>query len=333
VVFGIRSGFYFIYMHKKYIIDGKLKCSKCKQSFPADRSHFNGDKRNPTGFYSQCKECQGYKFGIFKKEIPKASQEGYKVCSKCLMELPNDRKHFFMTGRHILDTVCKECRGFKFVSWAPKAFLNNGNKECPQCKKILPATLEYFQKSSQNKSGLQSYCKKCRHENATKVKDKSAIKRHNYYIENKQILKQKQQQYCFENKEKINKQHRAKWKNNPQFAIANLLRGRINKAFAGKIKKCDSTEKLLGCSWGEFTKYLETKFTDGMTWGNRGKGMGKWHVDHIIPPPCFDLTDPEQQRICFHWANLQPMWEPQNCSKGSVYNGKRYFYNRPPITV
>ena len=48
-----------------------------------------------------------------------------------------------------------------------------------------------------------------------------------------------------------------------------------------------------------------------MTWDN----YGKWHVDHIIPVSRFDLTDPEQQKICFHFTNLQPLWGGENIGK------------------
>ena len=92
------------------------------------------------------------------------------------------------------------------------------------------------------------------------------------------------------------------------------LRNRINGALGG-INKSASTQELLGCSVDEFVSYLESKFTDGMTWENRGRSG--WHIDHIRPCATFDLTDPEQQRQCFHYTNLQPLWAKQNLSKGS----------------
>ena len=58
---------------------------------------------------------------------------------------------------------------------------------------------------------------------------------------------------------------------------------------------------------------LESKFRDGMTWENYGPF---WHVDHIRPWASFDLSDPSQQKLCFHWTNLQPLLATENLAKG-----------------
>jgi hypothetical protein len=50
-----------------------------------------------------------------------------------------------------------------------------------------------------------------------------------------------------------------------------------------------------------------------MTWENYGP---VWHVDHIRPCASFDLTDPAQQRECFHFSNLQPLFAAENLAKG-----------------
>ncbi len=42
---------------------------------------------------------------------------------------------------------------------------------------------------------------------------------------------------------------------------------------------------------------------------------GELHVDHIKPCASFDLSDPEQQRLCFNYKNLQPLWAADNLSK------------------
>ena len=50
-----------------------------------------------------------------------------------------------------------------------------------------------------------------------------------------------------------------------------------------------------------------------MTWEN----YGEWEVDHILPCASFDLEQPEAQRQCFHYTNLQPLWKADNRSKGA----------------
>lgn len=79
--------------------------------------------------------------------------------------------------------------------------------------------------------------------------------------------------------------------------------------------KADHTMDLLGCSPEFFKRHIESQFQEGMSWENQGKGG--WHLDHIIPCDYFDLSDPEQQKICFNYKNLQPLWERDNLSKSN----------------
>lgn len=36
---------------------------------------------------------------------------------------------------------------------------------------------------------------------------------------------------------------------------------------------------------------------------------------------------PEEQRACFHYTNLQPLWKRDNRAKNSRWQGVRYVYN------
>jgi hypothetical protein len=106
---------------------------------------------------------------------------------------------------------------------------------------------------------------------------------------------------------------RKNWYEIPHNKIAQNLRSRIRKALLG-IHNSKSTEKLLGCSFEEFKKYLESKFDSTMTWENYGKC---WHIDHIIPCDFFDFTNTEHQKLCFNYRNTQPMLVFQNLSKNN----------------
>jgi len=90
------------------------------------------------------------------------------------------------------------------------------------------------------------------------------------------------------------------------------LRRRMRLALHGE-NKSKNTFILLGCNQGELKEHLEKQFTYGMNWDNYGK-FG-WHIDHIIPCSDFDMADTEQQKKCFHYTNLQPLWWYENLEK------------------
>ena len=52
-----------------------------------------------------------------------------------------------------------------------------------------------------------------------------------------------------------------------------------------------------------------------MSWNNHG--FYGWHIDHIYPCSKFDLTDLNQQKQCFHYTNLQPLWAEENKKKSN----------------
>jgi len=166
-----------------------------------------------------------------------------------------------------------------------------------------------------------------------------------YYLKNKEQIEKRKKEYRLKNKEKIReywkryhlrigdqvKEYSKKYylKNKERiirrivkydrhklcidlnYRLKKNLRARIWTALKGKMKS-DSTMKLVGCSLKEFWDHLEKKFQAGMT----RKNHGLWHVDHIIPCASFDFSDPEQQKKCFHYINLQPLWAIDNIRKG-----------------
>jgi len=54
-----------------------------------------------------------------------------------------------------------------------------------------------------------------------------------------------------------------------------------------------------------------------MNWDNYG--VYGWHVDHIKPCFLFNMNDIDEQKKCFHYTNLQPLWAKDNLVKNKSY--------------
>ena len=156
--------------------------------------------------------------------------------------------------------------------------------------------------------------KKTQRQNYLKNKERIKERNRKYKLNHKDKIKEQQKQYRSDNRKTITKYKREyrfkKYHSNAAFRLVNIQRARIRKALKGVVKS-KRTLALLGCSAEEIWKHLESKFKPGMTKEN----YGEWHVDHIKPCASFDLTDPEQQAICFHYTNLQPLWAVDNIKK------------------
>ena len=112
---------------------------------------------------------------------------------------------------------------------------------------------------------------------------------------------------------------RTRRKTDMSYRIGVGLRARVGQALrkyqAGQGESVTaSIRELLGCTMSELVNYLESKFLPEMSWGNYGRKG--WHIDHIRSLVSFDLTDPEQRRLAFHYTNLQPLWAGDNFRKG-----------------
>ena len=164
---------------------------------------------------------------------------------------------------------------------------NIKGKICCCCKDWQPLT--EFNKSSTHWDKLRNDCKLC----LTK-----------YRKDNRKIIAKKHLEYEKKRKE-----------NDPEFKLMKILRSRIGNAISKikNAKKCARTMELTGCSLDFLKKHIEDQFTDGMTWKNHGI----LHIDHIRPCASFDLTKDEEQKKCFHYKNLQPLWGADNLEKGS----------------
>jgi|688.fasta_scaffold317982_2 hypothetical protein len=207
-------------------------------------------------------------------------------------------------------------------------------KTCVKCQ--IEKDLIDFSNNKAKKDGKCVYCRSCytivnrewrqnnpkqdkkihdkwKKDNIEKVR-KNSLK---YYHRHKEERNKYSKQYRQKHKDRIRIKNREytikKYYSDINFRLTVLLRGRLWKAIARNSKQSSSLT-LLGCTIDELKIHLEKQFTKKMTW----KNYGKWHIDHIKPCCSFDLTDFEQQKLCFHYTNLQPLWAKDNIRK----NGK-----------
>lgn len=205
-------------------------------------------------------------------------------------------------------------------------------KVCTKCEESKPLTS--FPRNARYKSGLDSRCKQCRNYINKQVRDNnpaafSEWRRKNYEKNcehlrakkresaerRKPLKKAYDQQYRQIRAEKI-AAYRKEWEalksNDPLFRIKKNLRRRVAHVLDGN-RKSNKTFSLIGCTAEEFKAHIEKQFSPGMSWDNYG--TTGWHIDHIKPCYLFDLSDPEQQRECFHFSNQRPLWALDNLSR------------------
>lgn len=178
-------------------------------------------------------------------------------------------------------------------------------------EKLIKKKKEYCLK---NKDILSAKSKAYR--NRPDVKERKRITDKLYREKNSDKIKATKEKRKDITREKARIRSNQKSKTDISYRILKNLRSRIRFALKkGEIKKADTTENLLGCTVPEFKTHFTSLFTKDMSWDYFM--AGKIHIDHIIPCAKFDLTNEEQQRICFHYTNLQPLWSTDNLKKGA----------------
>ena len=196
-------------------------------------------------------------------------------------------------------------------------------KHCPTCDKWKQ--LSEYNKQSSSWDKLARMCRICYCEyknNKRKTDENYREKDILYNNKYKQSGRRKEvSKIRYENKkEEINKKqveyNKKRYNSDSYFRAVFCMRTRISKLL--RQKNADKNNKFynyLGCNKSEFIEYFQSKFKEGMKWENHGE----WHIDHIKPCALFNLLDEEEQKKCFHYTNLQPLWAFENLSKGCKY--------------
>lgn len=198
-------------------------------------------------------------------------------------------------------------------------------KICTKCKIEKDSSEFYSRKDA--KDGLTSACKPCKpcldpllkkeydKNHYLKNKEKKDSKAIDYYHKNKE----KKSEYDKKNRSVVLKQRRERYKTDINYKLLCNLRSRLHVALK-RNKRVSHTIDLLGCSIEELKSHIELKFSENMNWDEVKSGA--IHIDHIIPCSFFDLSISEEQKKCFHYSNLQPLWAKDNFKKSN-----KLFYN------
>lgn len=305
-------------------------CTKCKETKPVTSEYFYPREKKRGGFETQCKMCRQANAKV--RRIPqilerkKAREKRKKeeaaretmLCKRCDQTMPFT-KEFFNTFRvkvgpekkseTRLRHVCRKCRSKREIEANIKCKQENP-EEWERRQKVRNENWLRWSKTEEGQATIKEkyrrYCEKP--ENRQKIRDRR-IGRWN----------------CPKFRKSYGEWSKNREKTHPHFKITRRLRNRISSVIKQQGgTKSQRTIELIGCSVEDFITHFEDQFTEGMTWENYGRPNGDflagWHIDHIRPCASFDLTDPEQQRVCFHYTNLQPLWAKDNLSKGDKYD-------------
>ena len=158
-----------------------------------------------------------------------------------------------------------------------------------------------------------------------------------YQAKNKDDIKIYHQEWSKENRDDLRKYH-STWRDNnrvkvrkwardyerrkrsedPKYRLSARTRTAVWQLLKERgVKKTNKTFELLDYTIEELMGHLEGLFTEGMNWDN----YGEWHVDHKKPMTSFNFTstDDAEFKECWSLNNLQPLWGPDNLSKGPRY--------------
>ena len=200
-----------------------------------------------------------------------------------------------------------EWRGVK--RWDECAHWGILSKTCPYCKKHK-AIDDFY-------SLNRAYCKTCHNMRTAQIKAKNPNK-----------YKEARKRWVKDNIEHVRKERKRYYraiKGLPEdherkpIPLAIRIHSKHAKAVRRTFNHWVNNAKdhhytyLAGCTRGFLRQWIERKFEKGMSWNDRTT----WQIDHIIPVAKFDLSTREGRAKCFHYTNLQPLWNDDNHRKGA----------------
>lgn len=241
-----------------------------------------------------------------------------KKCIKCKKE--KDINEYFIL-KYALDgrqTYCKDCERVRIKKYRKQRKLKTYDepfRTCKDCK--VEQEINEFAKHPDARNGHQPVCKDCK-----KIYRKYGSPNKNKSVE---LTPEEHQKAKVRRGKWRRGWHKNRMQTTPEYKLVRILRTRIlHMIHKIHTSKSQSSMKLLGCSIPFFKTWIESQFTNGMSWENKSD----WHVDHQKPCASFDLTDPKEQQKCFNWQNCKPMWAKDNMSKNDTVDWNEIITHR-----
>jgi hypothetical protein len=235
-----------------------------------------------------------------------------KLCKKCQIEKSIEQYGDNKNNSDGKSIYCKDCEKIRSKEYREK-YRDRVNLSSKNWRKNNP---ENYKKTIQNyleknpnmisKERLKVY------RQDEKFREKNNTKRREYYKNNLEKERLRTKEYYHLNKE-ILRRKSDEWKKNKMredgfYRMKKNLRDRI-RLYLIDESKSKRTKDIVGLDKTEFKDYIQSKFSEGMTWEN----YGKWHLDHITPL-CL-AKDNNEALLLNHYTNLQPLWAEDNLRK------------------
>jgi len=225
-------------------------------------------------------------------------QELYKKCSKC--KVNKNYAEFYIRPNGSPYSQCNICKKQSAQQWYENDMKNItkyqiDEKQCPECKIIKPKDKFYVLKKN---GQMSTYCIDCENKKYNHIDPARKATKQKWRENHKDHIKQYNIEY-----------HHQKRKKNIQYRINQALRSSLHRTLN---KKTENTYDYIGCSSDFLENWLNFLFDKKMNWDNYGE---YWEIDHVKPCASFDLTNKEEQKICYHWTNLRPLVCQENRSK------------------
>lgn len=305
-------------------------CNKCGVSKEIGDFYFRKDYLD---YRTNCKDCFQQRDDDYYKrknkrredllEVFQLFNQGLKKCVKCLNIKSLDNFNPIYKNSKRLFAECYSCMN-----------INRRERYRKHPEQFLEHNLKWRDK---NPESYQLALKRT-YENRKK---KVSLYGQDRYRQNPELIKHRSKEWARNNSEckrETNRKYQILHKNEIRYKnkewrkkklaidinyrIKDKLRCFLRCALRRyKTNKSYRTIEYFGCNLLVLKSYLESKFLPEMAWSNYGVyrlDKRTWHIDHIVPCAFFDFSDPEQQKKCFHFSNLRPLWADDNIKKSDI---------------